>query len=97
MAYTVDFAALPSLLFSRLRQIMKKIIPYTVVIGVASPTRNRDVSGSRDIRMDTGIRIRNAEEIPCSITGMLLPIPLKYPMLLNSTQVRIHSAENPRR
>lgn len=43
------------------------------------------------------LRIRQAEVIPWSITGMLMPRPLKYPMLLNSTQVRIHSGAKPRR
>ena len=70
-------------------------MPYTVVIGVARPTSIRDAPGSRDISIDTGIRMQNADVIPCSMTGMLFPQPLKYPMLLNSTHVRIQSAENP--
>ena len=66
-----------------------------VVIGVANPTSIREVLGSFDIRIDTGIRMQKAEVIPWSMTGMLLPLPLKYPMLLNRMQVRIQSAENP--
>ena len=76
---------------------MKNIIPYIVVIGVASPTIISEVFGRRDIKIDTGIRIQNADVIPCTITGMVIPLPLKYPMLLNRMQVRIHSAEKPLR
>lgn len=39
-------------------------MPYTVVIGVAKPTSIKDVSGSLDIKIDIGIRIQKAEEIP---------------------------------
>ena len=41
--------------------------------------------------------LAETEVIPWIITGMLMPRPLKYPMLLNSTQVRIHSGAKPRR
>ena len=82
-------------LFNSRKQITKKIIPYTVVIGVAIPTEVRDVSGNLDIMIDTGIRMQNAEVIPWIITGILFPQPLKYPILLKSTQVSIQSAEKP--
>lgn len=59
------------------KQIRKKRIPYTVVIGVARPTIINEVSGSFDIKIDTGIRIKNADVIPCIITGILFPQPLK--------------------
>ncbi len=68
-----------------------------MVIGVASPTNISDVPGSPDIKIDTGIRMQNADVIPYTITGILFPHPLKYPILLNRTQVRIQSAENPLR
>ena len=62
-------------------------MPYTVVIGVAMPTIIKDDPGSLDMRTDTGILMQNAEVIPWSMTGILLPWPLKYPMLLNNIQV----------
>ena len=74
-------------LFNSRKQITKKIIPYTVVIGVAIQTKVRDVSGNLDIMIDTGIRMQNAEVIPWIITGILFPQPLKYPILLKSTQI----------
>lgn len=43
-----------------------------MVTGVAMPTSIREVSGSRDMKMETGTRVRKAEEIPWIITGMLL-------------------------
>ena len=66
-----------------------------MVIGVAIPTIINDAPGSLDMRTDTGILMQNAEVIPCIITGILLPWPLKYPMLLNNIQVRMQSTENP--
>ena len=42
----------------------KNRIPYTVVIGVANPTSISDVFGSFDIKIDTGIRMQNADVIP---------------------------------
>lgn len=80
-----------------IKQTRKKIIPYTVVIGVAKPTSIKDAPGSLDMKMETGIRIQKADVIPCTMTGMLFPHPLKYPILENRIQVRIHSAENPLR
>lgn len=71
------------------------MIPYTVVTGVARPTNTSDASGSLETNTEKGIRTQNAEVIPCAMTGMLLPHPLKYPMLENRIQVRIQSAENP--
>ena len=82
---------------SRIKQNIKKKIPYTVVIGVASPTRAREAWGSRDIKTDTGILTQKADVIPCIITGILFPQPLKYPILLNRIQVRIQSGVNPLR
>ena len=79
------------------KQIMKKQMPYTVVIGVDMPTKVRFVFGRCEKNSASGIRIRQAEVIPWIITGMMMPRPLKYPMLLNSTQVRIHSGAKPRR
>jgi hypothetical protein len=55
---------LRSFFFRPAKQRKKKIIPYTVVIGVDIPTRNRDAFGSFDIKIDTGIRMQNAEVIP---------------------------------
>ena len=86
-----------ALFFNRAKQIMKKQMPYTVVIGVDMPTKVRFVFGRCEKNSASGIRIRQAEVIPWIITGMLMPRPLKYPMLLNSTQVRIHSGAKPRR
>lgn len=77
------------------KHIIKNIIQYTVVTGVAKPIRINDVSGSFDINIDTGILMQNSEEIPCIITGILFPHPLKYPILLKSTHVRMQSSENP--
>ena len=72
---------------------MKKQMPYTVVIGVDMPTKVRFVFGRCEKNSASGIRIRQAEVIPWIITGMLMPRPLKYPMLLNSTQVRTPEPE----
>ncbi len=72
-------------------------MPYTVVIGVANPTNVREAWGSRDIKIDTGILTQKADVIPCIITGILFPHPLKYPILLNRMHVRIQSGVNPLR
>jgi hypothetical protein len=64
-------------LFRSAKQMPKNRMPYIVVMGVASPISVRDVSGSLDIKMEIGIRTRNAELIPWIMTGMLLPQPLK--------------------
>jgi hypothetical protein len=46
-------------------------------MGVARPTIVNDAPGSFDINTDTGIRIKKADVIPCIITGILFPFPLK--------------------
>lgn len=93
------FDSITSALFSLTVQSRsrKSRCPYTVVIGVDMPTKVRFVFGRCEKNSASGIRIRQAEVIPWIITGMLMPRPLKYPMLLNSTQVRIHSGAKPRR
>ena len=75
--------------------MIKKMIPYTVDIGAARPTIIRDVFGRLAINIEIGIRTQNAAVIPCIITGILLPHPLKYPILLNKIQVKRQSTENP--
>ena len=51
-------------LFSHPKHTRKNRIPYTVVMGVESPTRVRLVLGSDAMNKETGIRIRKAELIP---------------------------------
>ena len=57
---------------------------YTTVLestkdeqGVASPTRNSDTGSTRLIRKETGRRTRKAPMIPCTMTKVVLPQPLK--------------------
>lgn len=50
--------------FNRAKQIMKKQMPYTVVIGVDMPTKVRFVFGRCEKNSASGIRIRQAEVIP---------------------------------
>ena len=52
-------------------------MPYNEVKGVANPTMVSEVPGSRDIRMDSGMRMQKAEVMPWIMTGMLMPRPLR--------------------
>lgn len=72
-------------------------MPYTDVTGVAAPINTSEVLGSFDAKIENGIRTQNADVIPCTITGILFPHPLKYPALENRIHVSTQSAENPRR
>lgn len=65
------------LCLSQAKHMRKKAMPYNEVNGVANPTMAREVPGSRDIRMDSGMRMQKAEVMPWIMTGMLMPRPLR--------------------
>ena len=46
------------LCLSQAKHMRKKAMPYNEVNGVANPTMAREVPGSRDIRMDSGMRMQ---------------------------------------
>ena len=78
-----------------MKQHSRNTIPQTVVIGVASPIKKRDEFSRRENIMASGILIKKAEPIPCTITGTERPEPLKNPIKEKSMQVRMHSEEKP--
>ena len=51
-------------LFIHAKHTRKNRIPYTVVMGVESPTRVRLVLGRDAMNRETGMRMRKAELIP---------------------------------
>ena len=55
--------------------------------GVARPMRNSESGKIRLMSMETGIRTPNAPMMPCSMTNVVLPHPLKYPVIQNKKEV----------
>lgn len=59
----------------------KNTIPYTVVIGAASPTW-KSVAPAMELRSRAeGILTMMADVTPCMSTGNVCPVPLRRPML----------------
>ena len=59
--------------------------------GVARPIRKSETGTILLIIKDTGTRTANAPTIPCIITNLVLPIPLKNPIKQNKNAVNRQS------
>ncbi len=55
--------------------------------GVASPMWNSDTGLCLLIKKETGIRTRNDPIMPCTMTNLVFPMPLKNPIKQKKTGV----------
>ena len=72
---------------------MHSNICRTLEHGVASPIAKSEPGKTLLIIYETGTRIRNAPATPCSITNLVISIPLKNPMKQNRKHVSRQSID----